>query len=414
MKKIIVIGGGASGMAAAAFAKGPDTAVVLLEKNEKLGKKVYITGKGRCNMTNASDPEAMLQHVLTNPKFLYSAFYGFTSEDLMKLMSAHGCPVKTERGNRVFPVSDHASDVIRAWERLLQERGVEIRLRQEASSLLTDQGTVLGVRLQSGAELHADAVIVCTGGLSYSSTGSTGDGYRFAEACGHKISEPIPSLVAWELQDPMPELSGLSLKNVSLTVMNGRKKLYEDFGEMLFTHTGISGPLVLSASAATGRALIREGRLSLLLDLKPALSREELDKRILRDFSEEMNREFRNALGKLLPKSLIPAVVLLSGIDPEKKVHDLLKEERSVLVQLLKAFPMTVVGSRGFNEAVITKGGIEVRDIDPGTMESRLVKNLYFAGEVLDVDAYTGGYNLQIAWSTGVLAGKSAGGYDGF
>ncbi len=410
MKTVLVIGGGASGMAAAAFAKNESTRVVLLEKNEKTGKKLYITGKGRCNLTNASDIETILKNVVSNPKFLYSAVYGFSNEDLMQLMEENGCPLKTERGNRVYPASDHSSDVIRSWNRILEQKGVEVRLRTEVKALLIEQKKAVGVRLSDGKELRGDAVIVCTGGLSYPATGSTGDGYRFAEKSGHRIVETIPSLVPFTCKEEfVPALSGLSLKNVRLTVYNGSKKLFSDFGEMLFTHTGISGPLVLSASACCGRALEATGSLSSEIDLKPALNPEELDRRILKDFSEQKNRDFRNALAKLLPGKIQEPVVMLSGIDPLKKVHDITREERQKLVRLLKAFPLQITGTRGYQEAVITKGGVSVKDIDSRTMESRIVKGLYFAGEVLDLDAYTGGYNLQIAWSTGVLAGRSAG-----
>ena len=409
MKTILVIGGGASGMAAAAFAKTDETRVILLEKNEKTGKKLYITGKGRCNLTNASDIETILQNVVTNPRFLYSALYGFTNEDLMRLMEEKGCPLKTERGNRVFPVSDHSSDVIRTWNRILSERGVEVRLHTEVSGLLIRENRVCGVRLGSGRELPADSVIVCTGGLSYPSTGSTGDGYRFAGESGHRLVDEIPSLVPFECEENfVRDLAGLSLRNVKLSLEKGHKIHFSEFGEMLFTHTGISGPLVLSASAVLGRLLQKEGKLHLLIDLKPALSEDELDRRILRDFSEAKNRDFRNALSGLLPGKLQEPVIALSGIPAEKKVHDITREERKKLAGLLKAFPLTAVKTRGFQEAVITKGGIHVKDVNPSTMESRIVKNLYFAGEVLDVDALTGGYNLQIAWSTGVLAGRSA------
>ncbi len=396
-------------MAAAAFAKNENTRVILLEKNEKTGKKLYITGKGRCNLTNASDIETILGNVVTNPRFLYSALYGFSNEDMMRLMEENGCPLKTERGNRVFPLSDHSSDVIRAWNRILQERGVEVRLRTEVSGLVIRDKTACGVRISPGKEILSDAVIVCTGGLSYPVTGSTGDGYRFAEESGHRVVDSIPSLVPFDCEEAfVSDLSGLSLKNVRLTVRNRSHTIFSDFGEMLFTHTGISGPLVLSASAVCGRILRKEGRLSAEIDLKPALREEELDRRIVRDFSEEQNKDFRNSLSKLLPGKLQAPVAACSGISPDKKVHDITREERIALVKLLKAFPLTIMRTRGFSEAVITKGGISVKDVDPSTMESRIIKNLYFAGEVLDLDALTGGYNLQIAWSTGVLAGRSA------
>ena len=414
MKKILVIGGGASGMAAAAFSANPGTEVTLIEKNEKLGKKVYITGKGRCNVTNASDIGTIIQNETSNPKFLYSALYGFTNTDLMELLEKNGCPLKTERGNRVFPVSDHSSDVIRAWERILKNRSVRILLNTKVKEILAEEGSACGVLLSDGTRLESDAVIVCTGGLSYPSTGSTGDGYRFAERFGHRVTETMPSLVPFETAESWAgSLAGLSLKNVSIR-LSGKKGLYfTDFGEMLFTHTGVSGPVILTASAKVGRQLKAEGTLKLEIDLKPALTEEELDARILRDFAEEMNKDYVNSLSRLLPQRLITAVVEETGIDPRKKVHDLKREERRKLVHVIKHLSLTVTGTRGFNEAVITKGGVSVKDVDSVTMESKKVKNLYFAGEVLDLDSCTGGYNLQTAWSTGVLAGRSAGGYDG-
>ena len=411
MKKILVVGGGASGMAAAAFAKTASTEVLLLEKNEKTGKKLYITGKGRCNLTNAADPEEIIANIVSNPRFMYSALYGFTNRDVMALMEENGCPVKVERGNRVFPVSDHSSDVIKAWNRILEKQGVRVQLGSEVSDLIVEDGAVRGVRLSGGEAILSDAVIVCTGGLSYPVTGSTGDGYRFASECGHRVTDCLPSLVPFECSDAfIPELEGLSLRNVRLTIRKKKGKDYSDFGEMLFTKSGISGPLVLTASARLSKELAEEGALNAEIDLKPALSESELDARILRDFSGEMNRSFRNSLGGLLPKKMTGTAVALSGIDPEKKVHDITKEERQGFVRLLKAFPLHITGTRGYSEAVVTRGGVSVREVDPGTMESSLVKNLYFAGEVLDLDACTGGYNLQIAWSTGVLAGRAASG----
>ncbi len=410
MKNILVIGGGASGLAAAAFAKNENTRVLLLEKNEKLGKKLYITGKGRCNLTNDSDPENILKNTVSNPRFLYSALYGFTSRDVMNLMEENGCPVKTERGNRVFPVSDHSSDVTKAWERLLKKKGVEIRLNQEVSSLVIREDAAVGAVLPGGTEIPADAVIVCTGGLSYPVTGSTGDGYRFAEESGHRITPLLPSLVALDCSDDfIPELEGLSLRNVTLRFALKKKKASE-IGEMLFTKTGISGPLVLTASSVFGEELQKNGLTEAWIDLKPAITEQELDARILKDFQEVLNRDFRNALDGLLPKKLIGSFVRLTGIEETKKVHDITREERMRTVRLMKAFPLHIAGLRGFSEAVITKGGIRTGDVNSSTMESRLIKNLYFAGEVLDVDALTGGYNLQIAWSTGVLAGRSASG----
>ena len=411
MNRIIVIGGGPSGMAAACFAKKEDTEVLLIEQNEKLGKKLFITGKGRCNLTNRSDPEEMLKHVVSNPKFLYSALYGFTDEDLMRFVEEAGCPLKVERGNRVFPVSDHSSDVIKAWESVLRKKGVRILLETKAEKLLLDGGICNGVIVRRNGraeEISASAVIVATGGISYPATGATGSGYLFAENTGHRVTDRIPALVPLEAKEEwVSGLAGLSLRNVGLKICGKRGVLYEDFGEMLFTHTGLSGPIVLSASSVIGKALQEEKTLSAFIDLKPALSHEELDKRILRDFGELKNKQFKNSLEKLLPKSLIPVAAASSGIPGEKPVNSVTKEERNALVSLLKALPVTITGTRGFHEAIITQGGVSVRDIDPSTMESKKVKHLYFAGEVLDIDALTGGYNLQLAFSTGVLAGRS-------
>lgn len=416
MSRILVIGGGAAGMMAAVAATKRGHHVVLLEKNEKLGKKVFITGKGRCNVTNAADIETLLANVCTNEKFLYSAFYGYDNQAVMDFLEQEGCPLKVERGDRVFPVSDHSSDVIAAFHRFLKKQNVDIRLNTEVKSLLWEEEPerkVKGVRLQNGQELLADAVIVCTGGLSYPSTGSTGDGLRWAEETGHKLMECRPSLVPLETAEEWcRELMGLSLKNVSLRMMCGKKELYREQGEMLFTHFGVSGPLVLTASCylRSSQSKKKEQKaeaVKLYLDLKPALSEEQLDKRLLRDFEEQKNKQFKNALGGLFPSKLIPVMVMLSDIDGEKKVNEVTREERKAFVTLIKNLPLTVTGTRSYAEAIITQGGVAVKDIDPSTMESKRMKNLYFAGEVLDLDAHTGGYNLQIAWSTGHLAGES-------
>ncbi len=416
MSEILVIGGGAAGMMAAAAASERGHHVVLYEKNEKLGKKVFITGKGRCNVTNAADIETLLANVCTNEKFLYSAFYGYDNQAVMEFLEAQGCPLKVERGDRVFPVSDHSSDVIAAFQRFLKKQGVEIRLNTEVQSLVWEEDpelNVTGVHLKNGQTVQADAVIVCTGGLSYPSTGSTGDGLRFAEETGHKVTECRPSLVPLETaEDWCRDLMGLSLKNVSLRMVSGKKELYHEQGEMLFTHFGVSGPLVLTAScylkkAHSGKKGQAEEAVKLYLDLKPALSEEQLDKRILRDFEEQKNKQFKNALGGLFPSKLIPVMVMLSDIDGEKKVNEITREERRGFVTLIKNLPLTVTGTRSYAEAIITQGGVSVKDIDPSTMESKRMKKLYFAGEVLDLDAHTGGFNLQIAWSTGHLAGES-------
>lgn len=407
MSKVIVVGGGAAGMLAAIGAAENGHQVVLLEQNEKLGKKIFITGKGRCNVTNACEVEKLFENVITNPKFLYSAFYGFDNSRMMALLEEAGCPLKIERGERVFPVSDHSSDVIAALQRILKKKQVEIRLHTKVKSLLIEENRVCGVVLQNGAKEASDAVIIATGGLSYPSTGSTGDGYRMAKESGHTIKECQPSLVPFEtVEGWCRELQGLSLKNVTLKMYDGKKEVYQGFGEMLFTHFGVSGPLVLSASSFYGKCRKKE-EVTLELDLKPALSEEQLDKRVLRDFEEAQNKQFKNVLNGLFPAKLVPVMIRLSGIEPEKKVNEITKEERKNLVYLTKHLIMQVSGTRDFKEAIITRGGIHVKEINPSTMESRLVEGLYFAGEVLDLDAFTGGFNLQIAWSTGYLAGSS-------
>ena len=405
MNKVIIVGGGAAGMLASIIAAKNGCAVTLFEKNEKLGKKVYITGKGRCNVTNNCDPEELLQAVMSNPKFLYSAFYSFTSQDMMQLLEDAGVSLKTERGNRVFPVSDHSSDIIHGLERLMKQYGVQIHLRSEVKNLLTENGIVTGIQLTDNKVYTADAVIVATGGLSYPTTGSTGDGYRFAVETGHTVTECMPSLVPLTTKEAyIPLMKGLSLRNVELTIKRGKKTVYQDFGEMMFTHFGITGPLVLSASAKIGKFLQKGEELSAYLDLKPALSHEQLDDRILREFSSAQNKQFKNVIGVLFPSSLTPVIIELGPIAEDKVIHDISREERLAFGALIKAFPFTITGLGGFSEAVITRGGVSVREIQPGTMESKKIKNLYFIGEVLDLDAVTGGYNLQIAWSTAYLA----------
>lgn len=408
MSRVVIIGGGAAGMMAGIAAAGAGHQVHIFEKNEKLGKKVYITGKGRCNLTNACDTEELFGNVVHNPKFLYSSFYGFTNFDIMDFMEQNGCPVKTERGNRVFPVSDKSSDVIRALSTRLRDLGVEVSLHEEVSELVADDGHVTGIRLKKGGRLvPADAVIVATGGLSYPTTGSTGDGYRFAENHGHTVTELSPALVPFEVRElVVKELQGLSLRNIEARILKGKKVLYEEFGEMLFTHFGVSGPVLLSASSFVAAQLKKEP-LTLSIDLKPALSQEQLDARILRDFEEMKNKQYKNALVHLLPSKLMPVIVERSGILPDKKVNEITREERSRIVNAIKDFRLTLTGLRDYKEAIITQGGVSVREVNPSTMESRLVGGLYFAGEVLDLDAVTGGFNLQIAWSTGYLAGSS-------
>ena len=406
MSKVIIIGGGAAGMFAAVHASDKGHEVHLFEKNEKLGKKLYITGKGRCNITNACDVEELFQAVIGNPKFLYSSFYTYTNQNVIDFFENEGLATKIERGNRVFPVSDHSSDVIRTLSEAMRKRGVQVHLNQKVEKVLQKDGTFDGIVLEDGKTVKGDSCIIATGGLSYPSTGSTGDGYRWAEALGHKVTEQSPGLVPLETKESwVKALQGLSLRNVNVTVLDGRKKYYEEFGELLFTHFGVSGPTVISASSIVGQ-MLKKKELTLTIDLKPALSEEQLDKRLLRDFEEQKNKQFKNALGGLFPSKLIPVMVELSGILPEKQVNAISKEERRSLVHLIKNFAMTLTGIRGYNEAIITRGGVSVREIDPGTMESKKVKNLYFAGEVLDLDAVTGGYNLQIAWSTGYMAAQ--------
>lgn len=412
MSHVIVVGGGAAGMFAAIAAAKNGHQVTLYEKNEKLGKKIFITGKGRCNITNAADMEELFDAVVTNSKFLYSSFYGYTNQNVIDFFEDAGVPVKIERGNRVFPISDHSSDVIRALEREMKKVGVKVCLNTEVKSVEAEKGKFNKVVLKDTTIQAADACIVATGGLSYRSTGSTGDGFRFAENVGHKVTQCFPSLVPMETKEPwICELQGLSLRNVEAKILDGKKELYKDFGEMLFTHFGVSGPLIISASSYVGKKFMdkngQKKELTLEIDLKPALTEEQLDQRVLRDFEENHNRQFKNAITKLFPTKLIPVMLELGGIDPEKKVNSIEKEERKQFVHLIKHFRMTLTGLRGYLEAIITKGGVNVKEIDPGTMESKFVKGLYFAGEVLDLDALTGGFNLQIAWSTGYAAGNA-------
>ena len=407
MKDVVITGGGPAGMMAAITAARRGFKVTLVEKNEKLGKKLFITGKGRCNITNAGDSEDLFNSIVTNRKFMFSSFNGFSNYDTLGFFDELGLHIKIERGNRVFPESDHSSDVIGALNRELKRLSVDVRLNTEVKDIIVNGGKATGVVVKcSGKEstIQADNVIVATGGNSYQSTGSTGDGYRFARKFGHSVSPILPALVPFNVaEDWESDLQGLSLKNVSIVVLDGKQEIYSDFGEMLFTHFGVSGPLILSASSFAARR-IKEHPLKLVIDLKPALSQEQLDERILRDFDEEKNKAFKNSLDKLLPKKMIPVIVRLSDIDGNKKVNEITKQERQKLVSLIKGLELTITGLRGFNEAIITQGGINVREINPTTMESKLVKNLYFAGEVLDVDALTGGFNLQIAWSTGYAA----------
>ncbi|MBQ3105108.1 MAG: NAD(P)/FAD-dependent oxidoreductase [Lachnospiraceae bacterium] len=403
---VIVAGGGAAGMMAALAAAGCGHRVELLEQNEKLGKKIYITGKGRCNVTNDCEAEEFFRNIVSNEKFVYSAFRGFDNHALMELLEEGGCALKTERGNRVFPVSDHASDVTKALTGLLHERGVSVSLRQRVVAVMTENGSVSGVVTEKGEHKRCDSVILATGGCSYPTTGSDGGGWKIAEELGHTIIPPKPALTPLCLKEEYGRLlQGLALKHVSLRLVHGKKTIYEGFGEILFTHFGISGPLVLSASSYYVKACY-EQEITCVLDLKPALTNEQLDKRLIRDFEASRNKQFKNALDGLLPARLIPVIIKESGILPEKKVNEISREERQRLVQRLKHWSMTVTGVRGFSEAIVTQGGIHVKQVNPSTMESKLVPGLYFAGEMLDVDALTGGFNLQLAWSTGYQAGS--------
>ena len=407
MHKVIVVGGGAAGMMAAIQSAKKGNQVLLLEKNERLGKKLFITGKGRCNVTNGCDIEELFGKVVTNHRFLYSSFYSFTNQDAIDFFEELGVPLKRERGDRIFPVSDHSSDVIRALDKEMERLGVDVRLNAEVKNLIIEDDCVIGVKMANGKTEKADSVIVTTGGLSYPSTGSTGDGFRWAKDAGHKVTELTPSLVPVHIKEEWcKQMMGLSLRNTGFKALVGKKKIYEEQGELLFTHFGISGPVVLSFSAYANKYL--EKGITVILDLKPAMSKEQLDARILRDFADKINKQFKNSLDDLLPKKMIPIIIERSAISPEKKVNEITKEERTRLVTLLKEFDLTVTGLGNWREAIITKGGIAVKEIDPGTMESKLVSGLYFAGEILDLDALTGGYNLQIAWSTAYLAGQNA------
>lgn len=413
MSKVLVIGGGAAGMMAAIIAARNGQEVQLYEKNEKVGKKLFITGKGRCNITNACDMDTLFDSVSSNSKFLYSSFYTFTNEQAIDFFEEIGVHTKIERGNRVFPSSDHSSDVIGAMTRELRKLDVEIHLNSEIKKVVSEDGIFSYIEEKNGKKIYGDACIIATGGISYQSTGSTGDGFRFAKEMGHEVTKLYPSLVPMTAREAyVKELMGLSLRNVQVTIYNGKKKLYDDFGEMLFTHFGVSGPLIISASSLLAPQ-IQKNEMQLFIDLKPALSFEQLDSRVLRDFEEAKNKQFKNSIDRLFPAKLKPVMIELSGIDPEKKVNEISKEERHAFVHLIKAFPMTITGLRDYNEAIITKGGVKVKEVDPGTMESKLVRHLYFAGEVLDLDALTGGFNLQIAWSTGYVAGMNAGGETG-
>ena len=401
MTDTIIIGGGAAGCMAAVYAARYGKSVLLFEKNDNIGRKLRITGKGRCNVTNDSPTEEHLRNIPTNPRFMYSAFSMFGAEETKSFFEELGVPLKTERGNRVFPVSDNAEDIVAAFGRELKQLGVKI-VHKRVSSLIIEDGACVGVRAGS-EEYRSGSVLIACGGKSYPNTGSTGDGYTLAKSAGHTVTELKPSLVPLVSPDKYcAELMGLSLRNVTLSLYDGDKRIFSELGEMLFTHFGVSGPLVLSASSHIRD--MQPDRYRLVIDLKPALSPEQLDARIQRDFAENLNRDFINGIRKLLPAKLIPVAVRLSGIAPEQKVNGITKEQRRSFGELIKAFPVRISGFRPIDEAIITSGGVTVKEIDPKTMESRLCRGLFFAGEVIDVDAYTGGFNLQIAFSTAYAA----------
>ena len=404
--KVAVIGAGAAGMLAAGHAGELGHSVDIFEKNNIVGKKIRITGKGRCNITNASDCEEHIENTPGNPYFMYSALYKFPPDKMIELVESLGVPTKVERGKRVFPVSDKAADVSEALKKYMKKNGVKLHLEKGVKDIIIENDKIKGIVTDDGKELDFDAVIVATGGLSYPATGSTGDGYKFAKKVGHSVSKLMPSLVPLKSDDWIcPELMGLSLKNSAIVIKNGKgKTIYKDFGEMLFTHFGVSGPMVLSASRhLLGRF---NENITMYIDMKPALDMKALDNRLLRDFEKYINKDLRNALNDILPQKMIPVIIRLSGIDETKKIHDITKEERKRMEELIKGLPVHITGTAGFDMAVVTSGGVNTDEIDPSTMESRKIKGLFFAGEVLDVDAYTGGFNLQIAFSTGYTAAE--------
>lgn len=404
--KVAVIGAGAAGMLAAGHAGELGHSVDIFEKNNIVGKKIRITGKGRCNITNASDCEEHIENTPGNPYFMYSALYKFPPDKMIELVESLGVPTKVERGKRVFPVSDKAADVSEALKKYMKKNGVKLHLEKGVKDIIIENNKIKGIVTDDGKELDFDAVIVATGGLSYPTTGSTGDGYKFAKKAGHSVSKLMPSLVPLKSDDWIClELMGLSLKNSAIVIKNEKgKTIYKDFGEMLFTHFGVSGPMVLSASRhLLGRF---NENITMYIDMKPALDMKALDNRLLRDFEKYINKDLRNALNDILPQKMIPVIIRLSGIDETKKIHDITKEERKRMEELIKGLPVHITGTAGFDMAVVTSGGVNTDEIDPSTMESRKIKGLFFAGEVIDVDAYTGGFNLQIAFSTGYTAAE--------
>lgn len=414
--KVIVVGGGPAGMIASIFAARAGSEVILIEKNKKLGKKLFITGKGRCNITNACDTEDLFNNIVSNPKFMFSSFYSFSNHHVLQFFEELGLKTKVERGNRAFPLSNKSSDVISALNKEINKLGVSVHLNCEVTKLITKNKSFLGLETKESTKtkeghkkiIYGDKVIIATGGLSYPITGSTGDGYKFAKSMGHRVEKTFPSLVPFNIKEShiISELQGLSLRNIEIKIYLKDRLIYQDFGELLFTHFGLSGPVILSASSYC-TSYLPQNELLLNIDLKPALSFSQLDERILRDFAKFTNKEYKNSLDKLLPRTLIPVIISQSGIDPDKKVNVITKEERHDLLKLIKAFPLRIKGTRNFQEAIITQGGVSVSDINPSTMESKLISGVFFAGEVIDVDGLTGGYNLQIAWSTGYLAGNN-------
>lgn len=404
MKRVVIVGGGAAGMIASIKAAERGNEVIVIEKNEKLGKKVFITGKGRCNVTTNKDVEEIISNIKGNGSFMYSALYTFSNLDLMRMIEEKGVKLKIERGDRVFPESDKSSDIIKCFERYMVENNVKVIFNTSVIEIVAENNIIKGIKTDGGNIIPCDVVILATGGKSYPYTGSTGDGYRLAERLGHTITSIKPSLIPLVTKESwIRDLMGLSLKNIEISVKHRNKQIYKDFGEMLFTHFGISGPVVLSASRSVTDIL--PGEVEFFIDLKPALDPSELDRRILRDFEKNINKHFKNSLDELLPQKMIPIIIELSGIDPEKSVNSITREERQKLVKLLKEFKVTVIGTRPIEEAIVTRGGVSVKEIDPTTMESKIIKNLYIVGELLDVDALTGGFNLQIAFSTGYCAG---------
>lgn len=421
MKKVIVIGGGAAGMMAAVSASDAGKEVLLLEKNEKLGKKLFITGKGRCNITNDCDTEEFLNHVTTNRRFLYSSFSRFNNKNMIDFLNEAGLKTKVERGQRVFPQSDRSSDVIGIFKRLCNRKHIQILYHAVVSEILVKENPLQenentkkvfdGVRLSDGRIVKGDSLIIATGGCSYASTGSDGNGYQLARSIGHSIKPVYPSLVPFVMKETWcRDLMGLTLKNVSIRVKQNKKIIYDGFGEFLFTHFGVSGPLVLTASTCLGKyqQALEEGKLTLLLDLKPALTVEQLEKRYLREFDTYRNKNISNVMERMLPTKMVPVFLQLADVPAEKKVRDITKKERHRMIDIMKAMEMHIAGVRGFEEAIVTRGGVNVKEVSPTTMESKLVEQVYFAGEILDVDAVTGGFNLQIAWSTGYTAGYFA------